>query len=154
MSSCSTRRRDGADVTLGDQLADQRQELAAVSYRIFERFEAADEEMVDADEKQEGGKRQKVEETADEAEARRRLKAEKRKDKREKKKEKAAKLKEKRDAKKAAKQDGDVDGAATEKSKVEKTSKKAPADDDDEDEDDAAARGDGESSYSSGHQFY
>jgi len=96
-----------------------------------------DEEMVDADEKQEGGKRQKVEETADEAEARRRLKAEKRKDKREKKKEKAAKLKEKRDAKKAAKQDGDVDGAATEKSKVEKTSKKAPADDDDdEDEDD------------------
>jgi hypothetical protein len=96
-----------------------------------------DEEMVDADEKQEGGKRQKVEETADEAEARRRLKAEKRKDKREKKKEKAAKLKEKRDAKKAAKQDGEVDGAATEKSKVEKTSKKAPADDeDDEDEDD------------------
>jgi len=92
-------------------------------------------EMVDADEKPDGGKRQKVEETADEAEARRRLKAEKRKDKREKKKEKAAKLKEKRDAKKAAKQDGD-DGAAKEKSKAEKTSKNAPTEDDDEDEDD------------------
>jgi hypothetical protein len=97
----------------------------------------AEEEKVAA-EKPDGGKRQKVEETADEAEARRRLKAEKRKDKREKKKEKAAKLKEKRDAKKAAKQDGEVDGATKEKSKTEKPSKTANADeeDDDEDEDD------------------
>jgi hypothetical protein len=95
-----------------------------------------EEETVDA-EKQEGGKRQKVEETADEAEARRRLKAEKRKEKREKKKEKAAKLKEKRDAKKAAKQDGEVDGATKEKAKIEKPSKAANADDeDDEDEED------------------
>ena len=68
----------------------------------------AEEETVAA-EKPDGGKRQKVEETAEEAEARHRLKAEKRKEKREKKKEKAAKLKEKRDAKKAAKQDGVID---------------------------------------------
>jgi hypothetical protein len=97
-----------------------------------------EEEKVDA-EKQEGGKRQKVEETADEAEARRRLKADKRKEKREKKREKAAKLKEKRDAKKAAKQDGEVDAPTKEKSKSEKPSNTANADDeedDDEDDDD------------------
>lgn len=100
-------------------------------------MDEGEEEEVAA-EKPEGGKRQKVEETAEEAEARRRLKAEKRKDKREKKKEKAAKLKEKRDAKKAAKQDGEVDGAAKEKSKTVKPSKAADAEeeDDDEDEDD------------------
>lgn len=88
-------------------------------------------EKVDA-EKQEGGKRQKVEETAEEAEARHRLKAEKRKEKREKKKEKAAKLKEKREAKKAAKQDGEPE----QKSKTEKPSKTANAEDDDNEDDD------------------
>lgn len=93
-----------------------------------------EEEKVAA-EKPDGGKRQKVEETAEEAEARRRLKAEKRKEKREKKKEKAAKLKEKRDAKKAAKQDGEVNGAAKEKSKTEKPSKTANADEEDDEED-------------------
>lgn len=100
-------------------------------------MDEGEEEKVDA-EKPEGGKRQKVEETADEAAARHRLKAEKRKEKREKKKEKAAKLKEKRDAKKAAKQDGEVDGATKEKSKAEKPSKTANADDgeDDDEEDD------------------
>lgn len=88
-------------------------------------------------EKQDGGKRQKVEETAEEAEARRRLKAEHRKEKREKKKEKAAKLKEKREAKKAAKQNGETDGAAVKgKSKPEKASTNGIAKDDDKEDDD------------------
>lgn len=102
-----------------------------------------EEEAEEADvEKQDGGKRQKVEETAEDAEARRRLKAEKRKEKREKKKEKAAKLKEKREAKKAAKQDGDVDGASNTKSKDDKTQNGSidnnDEDDDEEDDDEHA----------------
>lgn len=98
-------------------------------------MEEEQEDEVDA-EKQDGGKRQKVEETPEEAEARRKLKAEKRKDKREKKKEKAAKLKEKREAKKAAKQDGDLDNATKAKSKPEKQAKNGPTEEEDDDEDD------------------
>ncbi|KAM0719119.1 hypothetical protein Q7P37_005024 [Cladosporium fusiforme] len=95
-----------------------------------------EEEQTVAAEKPDGGKRQKVEETPEEAEARRRLKATQRKEKREKKKEKAAKLKEKREAKKAAKQDGEVNNAAKGQSKPEKASTNGPKKDDDEDEDD------------------
>lgn len=70
----------------------------------------ATEEVVES-----AGKRQKGEEDADAAEARRRMKAERRKDKREKKKEKAAKLKEKREAKRAAKEEASSDGVAPKK---------------------------------------
>lgn len=108
-------------------------------------MDEGEDDKVDA-EKQDGGKRQKVEETADEAEARRRLKAEKRKDKREKKKEKAAKLKEKRDAKKAAKQEDGPESSTKEKSNPAKPSKGAATEDDDEedeeDDDDDEEMGD------------
>lgn len=96
--------------------------------------------MEDREEEQDGvegdGKRQKVEEDDDAAEAKRRMKVEKRKEKRDKKKEKVAKLKAKREAKKAAKQDEDLDEASSEKRKTGKASPKGSAREDVEEDDD------------------
>ncbi|KAK6434444.1 hypothetical protein LTR95_009371 [Oleoguttula sp. CCFEE 5521] len=74
-----------------------------------------DKEATEDAEQTNGGKRQKVEETAEDAEERRKQKAEARKEKREKKKAKAAKLKEKRELKKAAKLEAEGGEAATTK---------------------------------------
>ncbi|KAK6431207.1 hypothetical protein LTR95_012631 [Oleoguttula sp. CCFEE 5521] len=104
------------------------------------------EEAAEDAEQTSGGKRQKVEETAEDAEERRKQKAEARKEKREKKKAKAAKLKEKRELKKAAKLEAEGGApAVTKKGRTAPVAKVngvdadvADEEDDDEDADSSA----------------